>query len=578
MGYVHLTDSLPFSVNCLNKLLMDTVIGVDFGTDSVRSVVVNAQNGEELAGATHYYTRWQQGLYCDPSKNQFRQHPLDYIEGLEKSIKKAVKQCKKKVRASIKGIAVDTTGSTPCAVDKKGRPLALKKEFADNPNAMFVLWKDHTATKEAAEINALCSRSKTDYSKYEGGIYSSEWFWAKILHIHRVDDKVAEAAHSWVEHCDWIPYLLCGGKDVSLMKRSRCAAGHKALWHPDWGGLPPRRWLKYLDPLLYEIRERMYTDTFTSDVPAGTISQEWAKRLGLPNDVTVAVGAFDAHMGAVGGQIKPYFLSKVMGTSTCDMLVAPTNEVADKLIRGICGQVDGSVIPGMVGMEAGQSAFGDVYAWYRDLLMWSVKKTIGKSKLIDKNTRKKMVQEAEERLIPRLSKEAMTIPPSSSGIVALDWLNGRRTPDANQELKAGITGINLGTTAPMIFRALVEATCFGARQIVDRFQEEGISIEGIIGLGGVAKKSPFVMQTMADVLNRPISIATSEQTCALGAAMFAATAAGIHPNVETAMAQMGAGFDQEYLPNSEHAAIYDRLYTDYQKLGDFVSDQIAGKN
>lgn len=550
------------------------VIGVDYGTDSVRSLIVNADTGAELAASVYYYPRWKDALYCDPINNQFRQHPKDYVEGLESSILGALSQLSPEIAKQVVGIAVDTTGSTPAAVDASGTPLALTDEFADNPNAMFILWKDHTGIKEAAEINELCDRWEIDYSKYEGGIYSSEWFWAKILRTYRVDPAVQKAAYSWVEHCDWIPFLLTGGTDVRTMKRSRCAAGHKALWHEDFNGLPPNEFFVALDPLLDGLVDRLFDKTYTSDEPAGKLSEAWAQRLGLSTEVVVSVGAFDAHMGAVGGQIEPYHLSKVMGTSTCDMVVAPMGEVGDKLVRGICGQVDGSVIPGMMGLEAGQSAFGDVYAWFKQILAWPIREILAKSELIDQDTKDKLIQETLDRIIPELSHAAEQIDPEESGIIALDWLNGRRTPDANQALKGAIFGLNLGSNAPRIFRALVEATCFGARTIVDRFTDEGIPIEGVIGLGGVSKKSPFVMQTMADVLGRPIRIATSEQTCALGAAMFAATAAGLYAKVEDAMMNMSSGFDATYHPNPENVEKYNRLYAEYQQLGQTVEKLI----
>jgi len=553
---------------------MSVVIGVDYGTDSVRSVIINTQNGKELGSAIFYYPRWKKGKYCDPASNQFRQHPLDYVEGLEKSIKKALKVAPKGTAAKVKGIGIDTTGSTPVAVDKTGTPLAMKPAFAENPNAMFILWKDHTGIQEAAEINELCAKWEIDYSKYEGGIYSSEWFWVKILRTLRVDKKVRKAAYSWVEHCDWIPFLLTGGTEVHQMKRSRCAAGHKALWHEDFGGLPPNNFFVKLDPLLDGLTDRLFKDTYTSDEPAGNLSKVWAKRLGLTTEVIVAVGAFDAHMGAVGGEIAPYHLSKVMGTSTCDVLIAPMDEVENKLVKGICGQVNGSVIPGMMGLEAGQSAFGDVYAWFKNILTWTLDEVVGKSKLLDKSLKKQLIEEATDRIIPQLTKAAQKMDPGTTGIIALDWLNGRRTPDANQALKGAIFGLNLGSDAPKIFRALVEATCFGAKKIVERFKEEGIPIEGVIGLGGVAKKSPFIMQTMADVLNQPIKIAKSEQTCALGAAMFAATAAGIFEDVPAAMKKMGAGFDKIYQPNKKRVAIYEKMYAAYSKYGDLVEKNI----
>ncbi|MFI5187275.1 MAG: ribulokinase, partial [Chitinophagales bacterium] len=340
------------------------VIGVDYGTDSVRSVVVNALNGEEIASSVFYYQRWKTGLYCDPAINQFRQHPLDYIEGLEVTIKDCLQKAGKEVSQQIKAISVDTTGSTPVAVDKTGTPLSLLPQFENNPNAMFILWKDHTATKEAAEINQHAGNFEINYLKFVGGIYSSEWFWAKLLHILRADEQVRESCYSWVEHCDWIPFLLTGGTDVHKLKRGVCSAGHKALWAEEFRGLPPNDFFSSIDPLLNCFTSRLFADTYCSDQPAGIISEEWAQKLDLPTDVVIGIGAFDAHMGAVGGQVEPYYLSKVMGTSTCDMLVAPLDEVNGKLVQGICGQVPGSIIPGMLGLEAGQSAFGDVYAWF----------------------------------------------------------------------------------------------------------------------------------------------------------------------------------------------------------------------
>jgi len=537
------------------------VIGVDYGTDSVRSVLVDAGNGTEIASSVFYYPRWKAGLYCNPSLNQFRQHPLDYIEGLESTITDCLKQAGKEVASRVKAISVDTTGSTPVAVDKAGTPLALLPGFEQNPNAMFVLWKDHTATKEAAQINDHSKKFPVNYLKYVGGIYSSEWFWAKLLHILREDKALQKNCYSFAEHCDWIPFLLTGGNDVSKMKRGVCSAGHKALWAADFGGLPPNDFFASLDTLLDGFASRLFDKTYTADMPAGTLSPEWADRLGLSTDVVVGVGAFDAHVGAVGGEIEPYHLSKVMGTSTCDMLVAPENEVAHKLVKGICGQVPGSIIPGMTGLEAGQSAFGDIYAWFKNLLSWPINNLL---------TDEKTKMDLNEKLIVCLSNEAAKLPVSENDELAVDWLNGRRTPDADQLLKAGIINISLGTDAPRIFKALVEASCFGAKAITDRFREEGVPVKGLIGLGGVAKKSPYIMQTMADVMNMPIRIHKSEQTCAAGAAMFAATVAGIYEKVEDAMKVMGQGFDAVYHPDKTKAKIYAQRFNRYKQLGEFI--------
>lgn len=552
----------------------DAVIGIDYGTDSVRTLIIDAADGTEVSTAVEYYPRWGKGLYCDPASNRFRQHPLDYLEGLEHTVRAAVAAAPAGVAERIRGISVDTTGSTPVAVDSAGTPLALLPEFEEEPDAMFVLWKDHTAVDEAGEINrAAKSWGGIDYTKYEGGIYSSEWFWAKLLHILRTNPRVRQAAFSWVEHCDWIPGVLTGNTNPQTLKRSRCAAGHKAMWHEDFRGLPSEEFLIKLDPILAGLRARLYTETHTSDVAAGTLTREWAARLGLPPGVRVGVGAFDAHMGAIGGEIRPYVLTKIMGTSTCDMIVVPNEEMGQKLIRGICGQVDGSIIPGMLGMEAGQSAFGDVYAWFKDVLLWPVREIIGSSAFLDPQTRAKVVDEAEERIINALSAAAAGLPLEESGVLAVDWLNGRRTPDANQLLKGAITGLNLGSDAPKIFRALVEATAFGARMIVDRFREEGVRIDGVIALGGVAKKSPFIMQTVADVMGMTITVPRSEQTCALGAAMCAAAAAGLYSTIDEAKKAMGSGFEREYAPDAVRHQQYDGLYARYKRLGAFIESE-----
>jgi L-ribulokinase len=551
------------------------VIGIDYGTDSVRSVVVDTDNGETVGTAVFEYPRWKKGLYCDPSANRFRQHPLDYIEGMENSVKEALRNLPEEVTGNIAGITVDTTGSTPVAVDREGVPLSLTPGFEEDPNAMFVLWKDHTAVKEAAEINELAKTwGGTDYTKFEGGVYSSEWFWAKILHVMRSSEKVRSNAFSWVEHCDWIPALLTGNTNPLSLKRSRCAAGHKAMWHEDFNGLPDENFLVRLDPILAGLRERLFTDTFTCDVSIGTLSEEWARRLGLPAGVKVGTGAFDAHLGAIGGEIKPYQLIKVMGTSTCDMIVSPMDEVGDKLVAGICGQVDGSIIPGMLGLEAGQSAFGDVYAWFGKLLMWPVTEIIQGMTWLDDQTKNRILTETSDRMINELSRQAELLSDEETAIVALDWLNGRRTPYANQELKGAIAGLSLGSDAPRIFKSLVEATAFGSRMINDRFVSEGVRIDGVIAIGGVTRKSPYVMQIVADVLNMPIKVASSEQTCALGSAMAASVMAGIHNDFETAQKAMGGGFEKEYNPDPVRARRYDDLYVKYKKLGAFIENEL----
>lgn len=539
------------------------VIGMDYGSDSVRTLLVNVETGEEISSSVYHYERWDKGMYCDPANNQFRQHPLDYLTGLETTIKAVLADAPDEVAENVIGISVDTTGSTPVAVNQEGTPLSLTPGFEENPNAMFILWKDHTAIKEAEEINTLArSWGGEDFTKFSGGIYSSEWFWAKILRIIRIDEKVRDAAFSWVEHCDWISAVLTANTDPLTMKRSRCAAGHKAMWHASWGGLPAEKFLTKLDPLLAGLRERLYTDTDTAEVKVGTLTEKWAAKLGLSTNVAVSGGAFDCHMGAVGAQIEPYYISKVMGTSTCDIIVAPDDEIGDKLIKGICGQVDGSVVPGMLGMEAGQSAFGDIYAWFKRLLCWPLEyfDVAGKEKILSK-------------LIPELEKEAAKIGIGETDVFALDWMNGRRTPDANQNLKGAIFGLNLGSSAPMIYRALVESTVFGAKKISDRFIAEGVPVKGIIALGGIAKKSPFIMQMCADVLDMPIKVVKSEQACALGAAMFAAVTAEYYDSIESAMDKMGGGFEASYEPISDNSEKYAKHYEKYCRYTELLEKE-----
>jgi L-ribulokinase len=538
--------------------------------------VVNASTGQELASAVSYYPRWKAGRYCDETANRYRQHPLDYTETLEEAVKEALAACPEGTAQKVAGIAFDTTGSTPVLTDKEGAPLALLPEFTDNPGAMFVLWKDHTAIKEAAAINALASRWEVDYTAYEGGIYSSEWVWAKMAHVLREDESLRQKAYAWIEHCDWMPALLTGHTKPEEVHRSRCAAGHKAMWHERWGGLPPEAFLTAVEPLLAGFRQHLFRHTCTSDTPVGRLTPEWAARLGLTTDVVVAAGAFDCHTGAVGAEIKPHTFVRVIGTSTCDIMVASYQEMGDKLIPGICGQVDGSVIPGMIGLEAGQSGFGDIYAWFKRLLLWPVEAILAPSLLAGKEAKEALVREISYRLIPLLSEEAAKVPVSESAILAIDWMNGRRTPDANQQVKGAITGLNLGSSAPLIFRALVEATAFGSKAIVDRFLSNGIRIDSVTGIGGISLKAPFVMQVMADVLGMPIKVARSEQACAFGASMFAAVAAGIYTNVEEAQQQMGQGFAKEYVPCPAHHEAYRLLYEKYRRLGAFTEHELQG--
>ena len=553
------------------------VIGLDYGSDSVRALLLDAATGQEIASKVHWYKRWKENKYCDAAINQFRQHPLDHIEGLEAVIKSVVTTSNIDSKL-IKGICIDTTGSSPIPIDQEGTPLALTPGFEENPNAMMVLWKDHTAIKEANEINELAENwGGKNFTIYEGGIYSSEWFWAKILHIIRQDSAVKKAAYSWMEHCDLMTYLLVENKDLKSFKRSRCAAGHKAMWHESWNGLPSKRFLEQLDPYLGSIQDRLFENTFTSDQVAGTLSTEWSKKLGLNTDTVIAVGTFDAHAGAVGAKIEEHTLVRVMGTSTCDIMVSSRELLGDKPVRGICGQVNGSVIPGLEGLEAGQSAFGDLLAWFIDILSWPIDHLVLTSDLLDEAQKTRLKQEIDANFIQILSEQAENIPLSESIPTALDWINGRRTPDANQELKAAMCHMSLGTKAPHVFKALVNAICFGSKKIVERFEEEGLAVKRVIGIGGVARKSPFIMQTLANVLDKPIKIASSDQAPALGAAIYAAVAAGIYPNVIEASRKMGSDFEASYYPEKEKVEIYKKQMQSYNELSSFIESITKNK-
>lgn len=555
----------------------DYVIGIDFGSDSVRAVVVDVANGATVGSDFCEYERWMKKLYCDPSRNMFRQHPLDYLEAFVKCVRGALREAGEDAGSFVRGIGVDTTGSTPCPVDKDGTPLALLPEFAENPNAMFYLWKDHTAIEEAREINAVFSNfGGEDYLRFQG-TYASEWWWAKILHGSRVDEQVKERAYAWVEHCDWIPALLTGNTDPNTMYRCSCAAGHKALWHSDFGGLPSMKCLNEVDPYLAYVAKHYTKTPQVSTHKVGVITKEWAERLGINEQVIVGGSSLDAHAGAVGAGVKPNVLVKVIGTSTVDMLVHKRENLRGRDLHDSCGQAEDSILPGYVGMEASQAAFGDLCTWFRNLLMWPVGTLLNETKLIEDKTKKALIKEIREQMLDRITQAALDTEEDSE-LTVIDWFNGRRYPMINETVKGGMYGLTLGTDAVELFRGILQAAVFGSRRIIDSFVSRGIQIDEIITVGGIPKKSPLIMQMLADAMKRPIKVSNLTQACAQGSAMYAAVAAGFYQDLEEAQAHMNVGFMKIYMPEEKNFEKYDRLYCRYLKVGRHFEEIQAARN
>ena len=527
-------------------------IGVDYGTNSVRALVVDVADGAEIASHVYNYPSGEAGILVDAKDpNLARQNPADYINGFHTAVRRAVSAAKRKPGfkpENVIGIGVDTTGSTPIPVDANGTPLAMQPKFKNNLAAQAWLWKDHTGHAEAAEITAKAHRSSDRYLANCGGTYSSEWFWSKLWHCSRVAPAVFRAAYSWVELADFIPAYITDNTNPDTLKRGICAAGHKAMYDDAWGGLPKAKFLASLDEGLRLVRDRYAPHAVPADELAGHLAPAVARNVGLPPGIAVAVGAFDAHMGAVGAGIKPGTLVKIIGTSTCDMMVAPMDTKLPE-IPGLCGVVPGSIIPGMYGLEAGQSAVGDIFNWFVNNLT---------------NTR----YTAKGNAHVNLTREADKLHPGESGLLALDWNNGNRTILVDPLLTGMLVGQTLHTTGAEVYRALVEATAFGALTIINRFEEYGVAVKDVVNCGGIAEKNPFVMQIYADVCNRPMKISRSAQTCALGAAIFGAVVGGAYKRVELAQRKMTGVKPDIFRPAKDRAAVYAELYSLYKQLHD----------
>jgi len=535
-------------------------LGLDYGTNSVRTLVVNVANGREVGTAVWTYQHGTEGVILSNDPNLARQHPADYLKGFEITVKAALAQAKRAVKgfkaADVIGIGVDTTGSTPLPVDEKGEPLAFKKQFGKDPAAMAWLWKDHTGVAEAEEITALAEKMRPQYLGKCGGTYSSEWFFSKILHCLRTSPKVFDAAQTWVEIADWIPAALTGTEDPRKLTVGICAAGHKAMYNDAWGGYPDAEFLSKLDPKLGKLRARLRPKAYNISKAVGGLTSEWAKRTGLPAGIPVAVGAFDAHLGAVGVGIAPGTLVKIIGTSTCDMMVSPLKSKLPD-IPGLCGIVPESILPGYYGLEAGQSAVGDIFNWFVNY--------------VQPGGPKAGSHEA-------LTAAAAKLKPGESGLLALDWNNGNRTILVDQRLTGLLLGQTLYTRPGEIYRALIEATAFGALAIMSRFEEYGVRVRQVINCGGIAEKNPLVMQIYADVTGRPMKLSRSAQTPALGAAMAGAVVAGRYPGFAAAQKAMSGLKAKVYHPNKQANAVYRELYALYRQLHDaFGTEQWEGR-
>ncbi|MBO6046351.1 MAG: ribulokinase [Erysipelotrichaceae bacterium] len=532
------------------------VVGIDFGTDSVRAILVDGHNGQVVKESVSVYKRWTKGLYSDEKKHQFRQHPLDHLESLKEVLKEVVKGYEKDVVS----MSVDATASTPGPIDENGTLLALLPEFTDEPDAMFQLWKDHTASDDAKYVNVAFTQGDVDYTQYMGD-YSAEWYWAKVLHTIRHNRVIKDKAYMWVEHSDWVVNMLCGRTDPSTMTINACGAGHKAYFHSAFDGLPGRDCLVSLDPYLGDIYDRYPKKVLCAGEVAGTLTKEWCEELNLSPDVIIGVGAVDAHAGAVGAGIKPRTLVKVVGTSTCDMLIA---DYVDPEIntKPYCGIAENSIVPGYLGLEAGQASFGDTYAWLNHFLTWPLEHFDIPEDIIDHETKVRLRDYMASHMLQQLEANIY----EDDELIATDWFNGRRYPFMDDTARATITKLHLGSMPPQVYRALIYATVFGGKRIYDSFVDLGLDIDQVICVGGISLKSSYIMQLMADSMNVPIVVSKETQACAKGAAIYAAVAAGLYDNVSQAQEVLCLKAKPHYFPDAQRHARLDQLYQKYLEL------------
>lgn len=549
------------------------VIGIDYGTDSVRAVMTDSISGDEIASSVFNYPKWADGAYCAADRNQFRQHPTDYLEGLDNVIREVLGD-NAELAARVAAIGVDATSSTPCLIDSNATPLALLPQFTDNPNAMFILWKDHTAHEQAIEISDMCRHKKLPYLKYVGGSYSPECFWAKLFHVVKTDPQVANAAYTAVELCDWIPAYLTGVSSTENIRIGRGSAGQKALWAREWGGYPGIDLLGELDSKLAEFASRLDPDSYTSDRVVGTLTPSLAQKWGLSESVVISAGTIDAQACAIGAGVKQGALVASVGTSACFNAVMSVEKTVKRGIEGVSGEIEGGFIADMICYESGMSAFGDLYRWFKQLLENPTAEIIRDSELLTEQTKQQLTKQIRTSLLGRLNRQVAAITITDDLPLASEWINGRRNPFVNSAMTASITGLSLDNTAATLFYALTEATCFGARSIVNHYVANGVQVDKIVAVGGISHQSPFVMQLLADCSGLTIEVPDGKQMGALGAAVCGATAASIYPSIEKAQQAMCRHSMTVYRPREELRPILDRRYSRYKRLEHFTEESI----
>ncbi|AEV30201.1 ribulose kinase [Sphaerochaeta pleomorpha str. Grapes] len=548
--------------------------GIDFGTDSVRVLLCDAVSGKELSHGVAEYARWKIKEFCNLNENQYRQHALDYLEGIVEAFQKALSKLPGNTGKKIVALSVDTTGSTPCPVDMHGRPLCLLPGFENNPDAMFHLWKDHTAAKEAIEINDILCNGDIDYTKFQG-VYSSEWFWAKILHTVRKSQEVKKNAYTWIEHSDWMLGILTGIPLVDDFPRGSCAAGHKALWNSEFHGLPSRAVFSSLDPYLGLIYDRYPLKTYPAGTPIGRISAYWADTLGINPMAMIVVGSLDAHAGGVGAGIAKKTMVKVIGTSTVDLVIENADVLKNKDLREICGQAEDSIVPGYTGIEMGQPSFGDSYLWVKNLSLWPLLNLKAFPEFMSEEYMQKLIDHIDKNFLRELEMKAGEHIYDQE--VSLDWFNGRRYPSLNEHVKSMISQISLGTDLPALFCAVAKGTVFGSRRIFDSLKEKGILIDKVVAVGGIAEKSEFIMQMLADVMNIPIAICSDFQVCAKGSVIYASVGAGIFSSIPEAQKRYCTFDSKLYKPNASLKDLYESQYRQYLEMGK-LSETFANIN